>query len=121
MEKTKEFLEKASTLVAGDRENDYGNKIENHNNIAKLWSAYLDVKIEAHDVAIMMALLKVARTKLGVVSEDTYIDMSAYSAIAGEIKFKEPEEESRGERRGRETLAYIKKLNKKTQGEESGK
>ena len=89
MKKTKEFLARAGTLVAGDREKDYGDKVENHNNIAKLWSAYLDVKIEAHDVAIMMALLKVARTKLGAVSEDTYIDMSAYSAIAGEIKFKE--------------------------------
>ena len=30
-----------------------------------------------------------ARTKLGAVSEDTYIDMAAYSAIAGEIKFEE--------------------------------
>ena len=37
----------------------------------------------------MMALLKIARTKLGKVSKDTYIDMAAYSAIAGEIKFKE--------------------------------
>ena len=87
MKKTKEFLARASTLVAGDREKDYGNKIHNHNNISKLWSAYLDVKIEAHDVAIMMVLLKVARTKLGAVSEDTYIDMAAYGAIAGEIKF----------------------------------
>ena len=43
--------------------------------------------MEAHDVALMMALLKMARTKLGAVSKDTYIDMSAYSAIAGEIKF----------------------------------
>ena len=120
MEKTKEFLERARTLVAEDREKDYGNKIENHNNIAKLWSAYLDVKIEAHDVAIMMTLLKVARTKLGVISEDTYIDMSAYSAIAGEIKFKEQKKESEGEKRGRETLEYVKKLNK-TRGEENGK
>ena len=40
-------------------------------------------------MAIMMVLLKVARTKLGAVSKDTYIDMSAYGAIAGEIKFKE--------------------------------
>ena len=72
-------------------------------------------------MAIMMTLLKVARTKLGVISEDTYIDMSAYSAIAGEIKFKEPKKESEGERRGRETLEHIKKLNKKTQGEEDGK
>ena len=121
MEKTKEYLEKASTLVAGDRENDYGDKVHNHNNIARLWAAYLDTEIKAHDVAILMTLLKVARTKLGAVSEDTYIDMSAYSAIAGEIKFKEPKKESEGERRGRETLEYIKNLNKKTQGEEHGK
>ena len=89
MKKTKEFLARAGSLVAGDREKDYGDKVHNHQNIAKLWSAYLDVEIKAHDVAIMMTLLKVARTKLGAVSEDTYIDMSAYSAIAGEIKFKE--------------------------------
>ena len=89
MKKTKEFLARASTLVAGDREKDYGDKVHNNNNIAKLGSAYLDVEVKAHDVAIMMTLLKVARTKLGAVSEDTYIDMSAYSAIAGEIKFKE--------------------------------
>jgi len=121
MKKTKEFLEKANILIAGERHKDYGDKVENHKNIAKLWSAYLDVKVETHDVAILMVLLKIARTKLGEVSEDTYIDMSAYGAIAGEIKFKEPKKESEGERRGRETLEYVKKLNKKTQGEENGK
>ena len=86
--KTKELLTTAIDLVGGDRHKDYGDKVDNHKNIAKLWSAYKDVDITAHDVAIMMCLLKVARTKLGDVSEDTYIDMSAYSAIAGEIKFK---------------------------------
>jgi len=89
MEKTKEFLSEATRLVGVDREKDYGDKVENHKNIARLWSAYLEVPIEAHNVAIMMALLKIARTKLGAVSKDTYIDMSAYSAIAGEIKFRE--------------------------------
>ena len=110
---TKEILKEANELITGDRHKDYGNKIENHNNIAKLWSAYKDIEITAHDVAIMMALLKVARTKLGAVSKDTYIDMSAYGAIAGEIKFKEPKKESEGERRGRITLEYVKKFNKK--------
>tara|TARA_R100001244_G_scaffold131089_1_gene103950 strand:+ start:102 stop:467 length:366 start_codon:yes stop_codon:yes gene_type:complete len=121
MKKTKEFLSEATRLVGNDREDDYGDKVHNHNNIAKLWSSYLDIKIEAHDVAIMMTLLKIARTKLGVVSKDTYIDMAAYSAIAGEIKFKEPKKESEGERRGRVTLRRIKEINKKTQGEEDGK
>ena len=89
--KTYKFLSEAIRLSGTDRQKDYGDKVENHNNIAKLWSAYKDVEITAHDVAIMMALLKVARTKIGSVSKDTYIDMSAYGAIAGEIKFKEEE------------------------------
>ena len=113
MKLTKEFLSEATRLVGVDREKDYGDKVENHSNIARLWSAYLDVEVKAHDVAIMMALLKIARTKLGKVSKDTYIDMAAYSAIAGEIKFKGGEKESEGERRGRETADYIKKINKK--------
>jgi|TARA_R100000049_G_C1865979_1_gene27596 hypothetical protein len=112
MKHTKELLMKSRVLVGGDREKDYGDKVKNHNNIAKLWSAYLDVPVTAHDVAIMMTLLKVARTKLGEVSEDTYVDMAAYGAIAGEIKFKEPKKESEGERRGRETREHIKTLNK---------
>ena len=89
MSTTKEFLIEAVKLVGGDRQRDYGDKVVNHSNIARLWSAYLDIPIQAHDVAILMALLKIARTKLGAVSKDTYTDMSAYSAIAGEIKFKE--------------------------------
>ena len=89
MSTTKEFLTEAIKLIGGDRQRDYGDKVVNHNNIARLWSAYLDIPIRAHDVEILMALLKIARTKLGAVSKDTYVDMSAYSAIAGEIKFKE--------------------------------
>ena len=110
---TKDILKEANELIAGDRHKDYGDKVENHNNIAKLWSAYKGIEITAHDVAIMMVLLKIARTKLGAVSRDTYIDMSAYGAIAGEIKFREPKEESEGERRGRITAEDVKKYNKK--------
>ena len=89
--KTEEALQLAKELIAGPRAKTYGDKIRNHCNIAKLWTAYLDKEITAHDAAVMMALLKVARTKLGAVSKDTYMDMSAYSAIAGEIQFKKGE------------------------------
>ena len=41
--------------------------------------------MNAHDVAILMLLLKIARTKSGNPTEDTYIDMVGYSAIAGEV------------------------------------
>ena len=72
-------------LLEGKREHEYGNKKENHENIANLWSAYLDHNVSAHDVAILMLLLKIARAKFGNPSADTYIDMVGYSAIAGEL------------------------------------
>ena len=86
---TSDLLVEANKLVGGDRQKDYGDKVDNHSNIAKLWSAYLDIPVTAHDVALMMVLLKMASTKLGAVSRDTYVDMAAYGAIAGEIKFRE--------------------------------
>ena len=119
MKDTKRLLMSAHVLVGEDREKDYGDKVKNHNNIARLWSAYLDTSVTAHDVAILMTLLKIARTKLGAVSEDTYIDMAAYGAIAGEIKFKEPKIESEGEKRGKETWKHVKKYNKELKNKEN--
>ena len=83
--KSKEILEEASKLIEGNRKNDYGNKLTNHQNIAKLWSAYLDKEITPHDVAICMGLVKIARLKHAH-KKDSYVDLAAYSAIAGEIE-----------------------------------
>ena len=83
--KIEENLRTALKLLSGKREHEYGNKKENHENISRLWSAYLDHPISAHDVSILMLLLKVARAKFGNPSSDTYIDMVGYSAIAGEL------------------------------------
>ncbi len=49
-----EKLKKAKELVSGDREKEYGNKKANHENIARLWSAYLKKAVSAHDVAQFM-------------------------------------------------------------------
>ena len=40
--KTEEALQLAKELIAGPRAKTYGDKIQNHCNIAKLWTAYLD-------------------------------------------------------------------------------
>ena len=61
--KTREYLDTAARIVTGQRQHDYGDKYQNHENIANLWSGYLDYKISAHDVAICMLLVKVARLK----------------------------------------------------------
>ena len=88
MKDASNLLNIADELISGDRAKEYGDKEVMHNNIAKLWSAFLNVHITGRDVALMMTLLKMARTKAGNVSEDTYIDMAAYSAIAGELKYR---------------------------------
>ena len=83
--KIKDILSTAEGILCGAREDEYGDKRTNHENIATLWSAYLDKEIKARDVAILMVLLKIARAKFGHPSMDTYIDMVGYSAIAGEL------------------------------------
>ena len=82
--KTREYLDTAAKIVMGQRQHDYGDKFQNHENISKLWGAYLGYNISAHDVAICMLLLKVARLKHRP-TKDCYIDMAGYAAIAGEI------------------------------------
>lgn len=83
--KAYDYLNTASILVSEDRHQTHGDKLLNHANIAKLWSAYKDIEFTAKDVAMMMALLKVARTKLGNHNGDDYVDGAGYLAIAGEI------------------------------------
>ena len=112
----KELLDEAKKLIGGDRQEEYGDKLKNHQNIADLWSVFLQKKITAHDVAICMALVKVARL-MNQHKKDSYIDMAAYAAIAGEIEARTNKKnisfESEGERRGRMTSERIKELNKK--------
>jgi|TARA_B100000519_G_C13908975_1_gene281235 hypothetical protein len=84
MQKTKEILEQTIRIVTGQRQQDYGDKVVNHRNIADLWSSYLNKKISPHDVAICMLLVKVARLK-NRKTKDCYVDMAGYAAIAGEI------------------------------------
>lgn len=86
-----EIAAKAADLVGGDRAKTHGDKVENHQNIAALWNAYLGWRLgeggllTPRDIALMMALLKIARTKGGSHNPDDYIDLAGYAAVAGEI------------------------------------
>tara|TARA_R100001377_G_scaffold14396_1_gene7340 strand:+ start:30 stop:317 length:288 start_codon:yes stop_codon:yes gene_type:complete len=88
---SRDYLESAVKILMGPRERDYGDKTKNHENIAKLWSAFLDHEISAHNVAICMMLVKVARLKHRP-TEDCYLDMAGYAAIAGEINDKDEDD-----------------------------
>jgi hypothetical protein len=86
--KASAVCQEAATLVSGDRERTHGDKMQNHLNIATLWTAYLGVPVTPHQAAMMMVLLKVARTKLGSLNRDDYVDMAGYAGVAAEIADK---------------------------------
>ena len=80
-----EILTEANNIVNGARNEAYGSPEDNFKRIADYWSSYLDKEITAHDVAMMMILLKVTRTQSGTGSMDNYVDIAGYAACAGEI------------------------------------
>ena len=91
-------LKEAERCVCGKREQDYGTPEDSFNIIADLWAVYLKgcgVSIdflESHDVAIMMALLKIARISENPQHMDSWVDGCGYFACGGEIAGKEAQE-----------------------------
>jgi len=91
--KAEDMLRKAAELVGGNRHDQHGERTQNHENIARMWNAYLRAKVRgsdlyelgAADVAIMSALLKIARTASGKHNIDDYMDGAAYLALAGDM------------------------------------
>lgn len=83
-----EILETARDLISGDRQRTHGDRAASCKNIAELWSAFLGVWIPPYKVALMMALLKIARTKTGELNMDNFVDTPGWSAIAGELAAK---------------------------------
>lgn len=91
-----EILEAARVCVCGEREQDYGKPEDNFSTIGLLWGVYLRAahpelakvmgvnRIDAKDVAAMMALLKVARIATGS-SPDSFVDLAGYAAYAASI------------------------------------
>jgi hypothetical protein len=87
----KELLDEASR-VRDQRGSIYGDAYENMRTTADLVSAYLGVSITADQMAIILALVKIARLKqtAGYVNRDSYLDCIAYLAIAGEASTHNP-------------------------------
>ena len=81
-----EILQKAEAIVTGERQKNYGSPEYNFETIAHFWNAYMgDDLFNAIDVAMMMALLKIARIKTGTATEDSFVDLAGYAACGGEI------------------------------------
>ena len=89
-----EILDAAKKIVTGDREKQYGKPEDNFAVIARFWEVYLsercvgggaEVTLNPDDVAMLMALMKVARIMTGTFKGDSYIDACGYLSCAAEI------------------------------------
>lgn len=85
----KTILDAATTCVCKERNDQYGEPEDCFQDIANLWAAYKGVDFDPFDVAMMMALLKVARAKANPQHTDNYVDLCGYGSIAGELANKE--------------------------------
>lgn len=80
-----EILDAAKKIVTGDREKQYGKPEDNFAVIAEFWTTYIGHTISSEDVAIMMALLKIARIRSGNYKTDSFVDGVGYLSLAAEI------------------------------------
>jgi len=85
------LLDIAKNHVTKDRQADHGDAEDNFTRIAGYWSVHLGVPIAAHDVAVMMALLKVARIKSNPEHADNWVDGAGYFACGGEVALRDKE------------------------------
>ena len=83
--KRTEILNTANHCVTQDRAATYGSVERNFGLIAAYWSAHLDMVVTAKDVATMMALMKLARSKMNPLHGDNYVDACGYIALGGEL------------------------------------
>lgn len=83
-----EILQTALDLISHDRNDSYGDAFEDFSTVASFWSDYIAAKhgirveLQAADVALMMALLKIRR-QANLHKPDNLIDACGYIALAG--------------------------------------
>jgi hypothetical protein len=79
-----EVLDAAKACVLKDRNALYDSPERNFESIAALWSQYTGREFRAHDVAVMMALVKVSRIMTSPQHPDHWVDLAGYAACGAE-------------------------------------
>ena len=102
------ILAEADEIIHGERNEQYGSAEDSFALIADYWNQYVSNKVikivrsyedghmnvldwigedivEAHDVSMMMILLKIARTDGTIKKKDNYVDIAGYAALAARM------------------------------------
>lgn len=81
------ILDDAAAIVDGDREQTYGDPASNLRAVANLWDSWLLARgwsgpgMQVEDVALMMALLKIARLARSPAHRDSLVDLAGYARL----------------------------------------
>lgn len=81
-----QILREAETVITKNRQDQYGNAEDCFGDIAALWTTYFRRTFTAHDVAMAMVLMKVARIKANPKHRDSTLDAIGYLALADEME-----------------------------------
>lgn len=107
-----DILAEADRIINGERQEQYGKPEDSFVLIAEYWNRYLQILlkslmeeyeddftfgkareyefytcfgVESKDVAMLMCLLKIARTQGGQEKKDNYVDICGYAALAADL------------------------------------
>lgn len=92
------LLREAESLITGDRNNQYGPPTQDFARTAEFWTTYLGdklkdgVRIQAHDIAVLMTLLKISRITWTANKKDSWADAAGYIGCGWECAVDEGKE-----------------------------
>jgi hypothetical protein len=81
MTKPELILNTAAELISGPRAEAHGDYRKLHQRVSQFWSAYLQKEVTPEQVALCLALVKVARDEVGNYNIDDGIDAVAYVSL----------------------------------------
>ena len=84
-------LQEAMELTGGDRAVDYGDAVDNHRHIAKIFNAITGHNLTARDIALLHTCTKLSRGQTSPTKRDHYVDRMAYAGIEYECVMAEEE------------------------------
>lgn len=91
----------ACKVALNSRGQHYGNVLENHSRIAKIWSVILGSEVTEEQVILMMVGLKVARLVETPDHQDSILDIAGYAAVMSEcIEEKKTKKQTKSQPEG---------------------
>ena len=97
--KALEVLERAISLIHGQRAKDYGDAQASFQRMADLVNPIIekaDGKLTASDMALVMIQVKIARLQESPNHADSWIDIAGYAGLGAQLAVTEPDKAAAG-------------------------